>query len=324
MNFSLRCHLCGTTFPATALWVCDQCLGPLEVTYDYAAIAPLVTRELIESRPKNLWRYRELLPIEHEPLTGLALRLHAARARRPARQAARRPRAVCEGRLGQPSDAVPTRTGSCRSRRPAPSSSGSRVFACASTGNLANSVAAHAARLGLACSVFIPDNLEPGKVTGAAVYQPAHHRRPRQLRRCEPAVHAGRGPVRLGLREHQPARLLRRRRQDLRLRDCRAARLALPAPRRLAGRRRHAAAAHPEGPSRSCARWAWSTGELPTIHAAQAAGCAPVVRALDAGPGVSRAGQAEHDRQVDRDRQPRRRLPGAALGPVAPAAPARW
>src|SRR4030095_7304557 len=71
MNFSLRCHLCGTKFPATALWVCDQCLGPLEVTYDYSAIRPLVSRELIEARPKNLWRYREFLPIEKEPLTGL-------------------------------------------------------------------------------------------------------------------------------------------------------------------------------------------------------------------------------------------------------------
>ena len=71
MHFSLRCHLCGTTFPPTALWVCDQCLGPLEVTYDYAAIAPLVSRALIESRPKNLWRYREFLPIANQPLTGL-------------------------------------------------------------------------------------------------------------------------------------------------------------------------------------------------------------------------------------------------------------
>ena len=71
MNFSLRCHLCGTIYPASAHWVCDQCLGPLEVTYDYAAIRALVSRQLIESRPKNLWRYREFLPIEKEPLTGL-------------------------------------------------------------------------------------------------------------------------------------------------------------------------------------------------------------------------------------------------------------
>jgi threonine synthase len=71
MNFSLRCHLCQTAFPATALWVCDRCLGPLEVTYDYAAIAPTVSRETIERRPQNLWRYRELLPIAGDPRTGL-------------------------------------------------------------------------------------------------------------------------------------------------------------------------------------------------------------------------------------------------------------
>jgi len=69
MNFNLRCHLCQTAFPATALWVCDKCLGPLEPVYDYDAIK--LTREEIESRPKNIWRYRELLPITGEPKTGL-------------------------------------------------------------------------------------------------------------------------------------------------------------------------------------------------------------------------------------------------------------
>src|SRR5437867_3466920 len=66
MHFTLRCHLCQTVYPAEALWVCNQCMGPLEVTYDYAAIAPLIAR-----RPRNLWRYRELLPIAGEPRTGL-------------------------------------------------------------------------------------------------------------------------------------------------------------------------------------------------------------------------------------------------------------
>ena len=60
----LRCHLCGATFPPQALWVCADCLGPLEVTYDYAAIRSAISRELIESRPHSLWRYRELLPVE--------------------------------------------------------------------------------------------------------------------------------------------------------------------------------------------------------------------------------------------------------------------
>ena len=67
----LQCHLCKTKFPAKALWVCDQCLGPLEVVYDYAAVRRDISREKIEARAKNLWRYRELLPIEGEPRTGL-------------------------------------------------------------------------------------------------------------------------------------------------------------------------------------------------------------------------------------------------------------
>ena len=66
----LKCSMCGTSFPAEALYVCDQCLGPLEATYDVAKIRASVNRELIERRPTNLWRYREFLPIEGEPLTG--------------------------------------------------------------------------------------------------------------------------------------------------------------------------------------------------------------------------------------------------------------
>ena len=64
----LQCHLCKTQFPAEAVYVCDRCLGPLEPIYDYTAIH--LTRGQIEKRPKNLWRYRELLPITGEPRTG--------------------------------------------------------------------------------------------------------------------------------------------------------------------------------------------------------------------------------------------------------------
>ena len=64
----LQCHICKTAFPAEAIYVCDRCLGPLEPVYDYSAIT--LTREEIASRPKNLWRYRELLPITGEPRTG--------------------------------------------------------------------------------------------------------------------------------------------------------------------------------------------------------------------------------------------------------------
>ena len=65
----LTCHLCGKKYPPEALWVCSECLGPLEVSYHYDAIRASISRELIELRPRSLWRYRELLPVE-EPKTG--------------------------------------------------------------------------------------------------------------------------------------------------------------------------------------------------------------------------------------------------------------
>ena len=250
MNFSLRCHLCGTTFPATALWVCDQCLGPLEVTYDYAAIAPLVSRALIESRPKNLWRYREFLPIAERTADRPPFRLHAARPRRPSRQAAGRPRALRQGRFGQSSDLLlqgPRRLGR---RDPGRRARVHRVrLRVDRQPRQQRRLARGAARPRLL-------GLHPRRPRARQGHRrrglpSAHHRRARQLRRRQPAVHAGGGSVSVGLREHQPARLLRRGRQDLRLRDRRTARLALPAPRRVAGRRRHAAAAHPQGIQRA-------------------------------------------------------------------------
>ena len=58
----LTCHLCGKQYPPTASWVCSECLGPLEVSYDYAAIKKVISRALIESRPRSIWRYAPLLP----------------------------------------------------------------------------------------------------------------------------------------------------------------------------------------------------------------------------------------------------------------------
>jgi threonine synthase len=171
MTFSLRCHLCHATFPAAALWVCDQCLGPLEVTFDYAAIKPAISRDAIERRPKNLWRYRELLPIEGPPLTGL----HSGftplvRADRLAARLGVRDLYVKDDSVNHPTCSYKDRVVSVAATRAV--ELGFSVFACASTGNLANSVASHAARLGLACCVFIPDDLEAAKVTGASVYRP--------------------------------------------------------------------------------------------------------------------------------------------------------
>ena len=248
----LQCHLCksdvsGRSHSTSAI----DASGPLEPVYDYASIQ--LTREDIERRPKNLWRYRELLPIVGEPRTGF----HSGftplvRCTRLAERLGVSELYIKDDSVNHPTLSYKDRVVSVAATRAV--ELGLKVLACASTGNLANSVAAHAARLGIECCVFIPDNLEAGKLLGSAIFGPTILADRRQLRRCEPAVHAGGGSVRLGLREHQPALVLRGGSEDLRLRDRRAARLALPAARRVAGRRRHAAAAHRPRASASCAR----------------------------------------------------------------------
>ncbi|MCL4848245.1 MAG: threonine synthase [Acidobacteria bacterium] len=171
MLTSLRCHLCHTPFPAEALFVCDKCFGPLEPVYDYDAVRRTFTREAIASRPRNLWRYRELLPITGEPLTGF----HSGctplvRAKHLAERLGVSELYVKDDGVNHPTLSYKDRVVSVAATRAV--ELGFTTFGCASTGNLANSVAAHAARLGLACSVFIPDNLEPGKVAGSAAYHP--------------------------------------------------------------------------------------------------------------------------------------------------------
>jgi threonine synthase len=167
----LRCHLCGTTFPAAALWVCDRCLGPLEVAYDYPSIARAITREIVASRPGNLWRYRELLPIAGEPRTGHSSGFTPlVRAERLAERLGVSELYIKDDSVNHPTLSYKDRVVSVAATRAM--ELGFSVIACASTGNLANSVSAHAARLGLDCYVFIPDDLEPAKVLGSAVYRP--------------------------------------------------------------------------------------------------------------------------------------------------------
>jgi threonine synthase len=166
----LTCHLCRKTYPAEALWVCGDCLGPLEVSYNYDAVRAVMTRSLVESRPRSLWRYQELLPV-HEPRTGF----HSGFT--PLIRATRLARAIGIADLWIKDDSVNHPTFSYKDRVVSVAATravelGFQVFGCASTGNLAGSVAAHAARLGLPCYVFIPNDLEPAKILGAAIYQP--------------------------------------------------------------------------------------------------------------------------------------------------------
>jgi len=167
----LRCRECGAESPIAPLHVCDTCFGPLEVVYDYAAIGRVLTRERIASRPRNLWRYRELLPIEGEPQAGL----HSGFT--PLVRADRLAAALGVRELYVKDDSVNHPTYSYKDRVVSVAISKAMEFgfdtvSCASTGNLANSVSAHAARAGLACYIFIPDDLEQGKVIGSTIYGP--------------------------------------------------------------------------------------------------------------------------------------------------------
>jgi threonine synthase len=167
----LRCSMCHTAFPAEALYVCDQCLGPLEACYDYDAARQTMTREAIADRPRNLWRYRELLPIIGDPLTGLdsgftpLVRAHRLGAALGVTELYIKDDSVNHPTLSYKDRVVPVAATRAIEL-------GFDTFCCASTGNLGNSVAAHAARLGLTCYVFIPSSLEPGKIIGSTVAGP--------------------------------------------------------------------------------------------------------------------------------------------------------
>lgn len=167
----LKCKECGQEYPKEPLHVCETCFGPLEVIYDYDQIKKNISREKIASRPNNLWRYRELLPIDGEPRTGL----HSGFT--PLIRADRLAKVFGVKELYLKDDSVNHPTFSYKDRVVSVAISKAMEFgydtvSCASTGNLANSVAAHAAKAGLKCYVFIPDGLEQGKIIGSAIYEP--------------------------------------------------------------------------------------------------------------------------------------------------------
>ena len=225
----LKCRLCGKVYPKEALNFCTEDFGPLEVDYDY------------DGRRRGTHRAGDRIA----PADDVALSRTAARRRRADRRPARRLHAADPGRPAGRSAWAST---SCTSRT-TPSiiptlSFKDRVVAvalskavefgfttvgCASTGNLANSVAANAAAAGLEAYVFIPDGLEQGKVLGATIYGAKVIARRGQLRPGQPAVLPDRLQVRLGLRQRQPPAVLRRGVEVDGLRDRRGPRLATAA-----------------------------------------------------------------------------------------------
>jgi threonine synthase len=165
----LKCRECGREYPARLQSGCEECFGPLEVDYDYDAIRRVLTRETIELRAKSIWRYRELLPLEFEPVVGLAT------GGTPLLRARRLGLALGLENLYLKNDAVNAPTLSFKDRVTAVAINKALEFdleavGCASTGNLANSVAATAAAAGLPAFILVPENLEPAKITATAIY----------------------------------------------------------------------------------------------------------------------------------------------------------
>lgn len=173
MSFTtgLKCRECGEDYPWAPVHVCELCFGPLEVQYDYPAIAKVMSREKIEARAPNLWRYRELLPISGEPKIGLYSGFTPlVRADRLAKVLGVKDLWVKDDSCNHPTFSYKDRVVSVAIS--AAIEFGFDTVSCASTGNLANSVAAHAARAGLRCFIFIPNDLERGKVIGSTIYEP--------------------------------------------------------------------------------------------------------------------------------------------------------
>ncbi|HEV8150519.1 MAG TPA: threonine synthase [Gemmatimonadales bacterium] len=163
----LLCRNCGADFPAQPSAICEACLGPLEPRYDPARVLP--SRAQIAARAPTLWRYHEWLPFRG------AARLSLDSGFTPLVEAPTLARALGVGRAWVKNDSVSHPTLSFKDRvvavaLNAAAGFGLETVACASTGNLANAVAAHAARAGLPAWIFIPFDLEPAKLTASVVY----------------------------------------------------------------------------------------------------------------------------------------------------------
>jgi len=166
---SLRCRKCGGEYPLQPINLCDFCFGPLEVTYDYKSISRCVTRGKIDSGPSTMWRYQDLLPVDGEVIdigTGFT----------PLVKADNLGQEIGLEQLYIKNDCL-NPTYSFKDRVVAVAITKAREFgfttvACASTGNLASSVAAHAAKARLKSYVFIPTDIERSKIIGTSIYKP--------------------------------------------------------------------------------------------------------------------------------------------------------
>ena len=167
----LKCRECGRVYPKEVIFVCEFCFGGVEVDYDYDAIRRVFTKAALANRPKSMWRYRELLPIEGEPTVGLFSGFTPLfRAERLAEVLGVEELYIKDDSVSHPSLSFKDRVVSVALSRA--KELDFDTVACASTGNLANSVAALSARAGLKRYIFIPADLEMGKIVASLIYHP--------------------------------------------------------------------------------------------------------------------------------------------------------
>ncbi len=180
--FELRCRECGRSWGNQPRSMCHECFSPLEITYDYAALQASIaqgafSRERIAQRPPNIWRYSELLPLPQgfQPRLPVGFTPLFQAPQLAQRLFGKKDDSTFAQNLYIKNDAVCLPTLSFKDRVVAVALSQARAFgfdtvACSSTGNLANAVAAHAAREGLKAWIFIPSDLEPAKILGTQVF----------------------------------------------------------------------------------------------------------------------------------------------------------
>jgi threonine synthase len=167
----LKCRECGREYGVAPIYVCEFCFGPLDVVYDYKNIKKVFTKKKLEKREKNLWRYRELLPIDNDPQAGLNSGFT------PLLKADKLAQELGVKTLFIKDDSVIHPSLSFKDRVVAIALTKAKEFgfdtaACASTGNLAHSVSAQGARAGFKRFIFIPASLEQTKIVASLVYEP--------------------------------------------------------------------------------------------------------------------------------------------------------
>ena len=167
----LKCRETGRKYEKKPIHVCEMSFAPLEVDYNYEEIKKTISRKSIENGPLSMWRYGDLLPLDGDPVTGFNTGFTPLiRAKNLAEALGAKEIYIKDDTVCRPTLSFKDRVVSIATSKAV--EFGFDTVSCASTGNLANSVSAHAAIAKLDCFIFIPADLETGKVVGTSVYNP--------------------------------------------------------------------------------------------------------------------------------------------------------